>query len=146
LIRKKLKLASREHTDGEVMHVGSLQVEIAKHCVGFPPANELNQEGVNVGTEERHRATRKKCMGRNIAGVQSQLRHVMAQKAKHSSEAVTPDLCCFAVPKVNRMERSGQRRVVLAKVADSLEDSQNRGYKDLITQRVTLPYVLPCVL
>ncbi len=146
MIRKKLELASGEHTGGEVMHVGSLQVEIAKHSVGFPPANKLNQEGVDAGAEERHRAAGTKCTGRNIAGVQSQLRHVTARTAKHSSEAVTPDLCCFAVPKVNRMERSGQRRVVLAKVADSLEDSQNRGYKDLITQRVTLPYVLPCVL
>jgi hypothetical protein len=50
------KSATREHTDREVGSVKGGPVEVAEHGIRFPPAHELDNHGVDIGTKESHGA------------------------------------------------------------------------------------------
>jgi hypothetical protein len=54
LVGEEFELAPREHVGRESMHVGGLKVEVLEHSIGFPPANQLDQQGADMGTEEHH--------------------------------------------------------------------------------------------
>jgi hypothetical protein len=51
------KGATEEHTGREVRGVEGGSVEVADHSIRFPPPHELDDHGVDIGTEESHGTT-----------------------------------------------------------------------------------------
>ena len=67
-IRKENICSMIHHATGELgSDWRSLGVQIAKHFVGAPPANQPNDVSVNVSTKEGHSATAAKGARRNVA-------------------------------------------------------------------------------
>jgi hypothetical protein len=55
LVRDEAKVAAMKHPAGEITHEGlGLHVQVPKHFVRAPSANEPNDVGIDVGAEQRH--------------------------------------------------------------------------------------------
>ena len=68
-IGKQSVLGADEHATGKALHEGScLHVQVAKHFIGAPAADELDSIRVDAGTEECHRAGGAERAGADIRG------------------------------------------------------------------------------
>jgi hypothetical protein len=53
------------------VHVGGLEVEVTKHRVRLPPANQLYKERVNLRAEKRDRASGTEGPGGDISSLKA---------------------------------------------------------------------------
>jgi hypothetical protein len=73
LVRKEDEVATVEHFGGEALHESiSLEVEVAQHFVGTPSADEADDVGVDVSTEEGHGARGSERPSGDVIGKKSQ--------------------------------------------------------------------------
>jgi hypothetical protein len=103
------EVAASEHTGGQVRGVESGAVEVAEHDVRFPPAHELDNRRVDIGTKEGHGAAGAKGTGADVGRGDSQRStNVEATGTEREGQVVAGDLRATARGQENGEQRGGR--------------------------------------
>jgi hypothetical protein len=114
------------------VHIGGLEVEVPKHRVGLPPANQLYKERVDSRAEQRHSPSGPEGPGGDLTGLKAQFRHETARTPEHGGKSIAGDLGGNASRKEHGVKRSVRRGVMFSQMADSAEDGMYWRHEDLV--------------
>jgi hypothetical protein len=124
-----VKRTGLEHGAGEVAHQGtSLEMEVAKHDIGAPTANKLDDTGVDTATEQGHGATGTTRASWDVVGIETELR---TQDTCGGPDAFGNQFGGNGTPFIgpgtaDNAERGLARGTVEAKVADAVDNADDR--------------------
>ena len=119
--RQQGEVAVGEHGAGKVMDEGQgLSVEVTKHGVGFPSANEADDIAVDAAAEEGHGTAGAKAAGGDSGGRETEVREGGGRDLQHGGDHFAGDVAPAAVD-AGGAERCVERGAVVAEGQDSAD-------------------------